>query len=158
MRQRLSQLFQVPSDLDYVQAFQDLSNLNLEIRKDGPTVARLLRKSFLERGVGNHGASLGAVQRALEIDPQNAEVRYSLGLAYFFLALARADALPVGPRASDLPGESVSELLGLAVEAFSRVVELNPSDDDAAQDLAALAELLAVGASDDQLGVALRSR
>ena len=158
MRQRLAQLFQVPADLDYVQAFQDLSNLNLEIRREGPTVARLLRKSFLERGVGNHGASLGAVQRALELDPQSAEVRYSLGTAYFFLALARADALPVGPRASDLPGESISELLGLAIEEFSRVIELNPADEDAAQDLAALAELLAVGASDEQLAVALRTR
>lgn len=158
MRQRLAELFQVPSDLDYVQAFQDLSNLTLEIRRAGPTVGRLLRKSFLERGVGNHGASLTAVQRALELDPQSAEVHYNLGIAYFFLALARADALPVGPRASDLPGESISELLGLAVEEFSRVLEINPSDEDAAQDVAALAEILAVGADDLQLGLALRLR
>ena len=158
MRVRLAQLFQVPADLDYVQSFQDLANLTLEIRRDGPSVGRLLRRSYLERGVGNHAASLTAVRKALELDPKNPEVHYALGVAHFFLALARADALPVGPRASDLPDESVSELLGLAVEAFTRVLELNPADEDAAQDVAALAEVLSVGADDDQLAAALRNR
>jgi tetratricopeptide (TPR) repeat protein len=158
MRQRLSQLFQVPSDLDYVGAFQALSLMNLEIRRDGPSPERLLRKSLLERDVGNHEASLNAAQRAQELDPQNPEVYYELGLAFFFLALAKAGALPVGPKASDLPAEGIGELLGLAVEAFSRVIELNPQDEDAALDLSALAEVLAVGANDDQLGAALRAR
>ena len=158
MRQRLAELFQVPSDLDYVEGFQLLSMANLEIRREGPSVERLLRKSMLERGVGNHGASLGAAQRALELDPSNPEVHYELGLAHFYLALARAEALPVGPKLTDLPPHGIGELLGLAVEAFSRVIELNPQDDDAATDLAALAEVLAVGAGDEQLGAALRAR
>ena len=158
MRQRLSQLFQVPADLDYVGAFQALSLMNLEIRRDGPSVERLLRKSLLERDVGNHSASLSAARRAQELDPQNPEVHYELGLAFFFLGLAKAGALPVGPKAPELPVEGIGELLGLAVEAFSRVIELNPQDEDAAIDLAALAEVLAVGANDDQLGLALRSR
>lgn len=157
MRQRLSQVFQVPGDLDYVEAFQALSMANLAIRRDGPSVETLLRKAILERRVGNHGASLGAVQRALELDPANGEARYELGLAYFYLALARAEALPVGPRPTDLPPQGIGELLGLAVEAFSAVVESNPADQDAATDLAALADVLAVGADDEQLGVALRS-
>ncbi len=158
MRQRLSQVFQVPADLDYVEAFQTLSMANLAIRRDGPSFERLLHKALKERGVGNHGASLGAVQRAIELDPANPEGRYELGLAYFFLALARAEALPVGPRPTDLPPEGIGELLGLAVEAFSAVIELNPDDQDAADDLAAIAEVLAVGADDDQLGAALRAR
>jgi tetratricopeptide (TPR) repeat protein len=158
MSQRLAQLFQVPADLDYVEAFQALALANLEIRKEGPSVERMLRKGLLERRAGNHAASLAAVQRARELDPDNAEVHYELGLAYFFLALARAHALPVGPRPMDLPLHGTSELLGLSVEAFSRVVELNPQDDDAAADLAALAELLALGATDEQLGDALRNR
>src|SRR5688572_21107201 len=37
MRQRLSQVFQVPADLDYVESFQALSKVNLEIRRYGPT-------------------------------------------------------------------------------------------------------------------------
>ncbi|MEA3165752.1 MAG: hypothetical protein QOJ26_618 [Thermoplasmata archaeon] len=158
MRQRLAELFQVPADLDYVEGFQALSLANLAIRRDGPSVERLLRKSMLERGVGNHGASLGAAQQARDLDPANAETHYEVALAYFFLALARAEALPVGPRPTDLPREGIGELLGLAVEAFSRVVELNPQDDDAAADLTALAEILAVGASDAQIGAALRTR
>ncbi|MHB1262680.1 MAG: tetratricopeptide repeat protein [Thermoplasmatota archaeon] len=157
MRQRLAQVFQVPADLDYVEAFQALAMANLAVRRDGPSVQNLLHKARMEHGVGNHGASLGAVQRALELDPANVESRYELGLAYFFLALARAEALPVGPRPTDLPPEGIGELLGLAVEAFSSVIQLNPEDQDAADDLDALAEVLAVGADDEQLGVALRS-
>lgn len=158
MRQRLSQVFQVPADLDYVEAFQALSMANLALRRDGPSVERLLHKALMERGVGNHAASLAAVRRALELDPGNAEAHYELGLACFFLALARAEALPVGPRPDPLPREGIGELLGLAAEAFSRALALNPQDEDAAQDLAAIAEVLAVGAGDEQLGAALRSR
>jgi tetratricopeptide (TPR) repeat protein len=158
VRQRLAQLFAVPTDLDYVQAFQDLSLLNLEVRRDGPSVATLLRKAGLERNVGNHGAALGAVIQAHELDPQNPEVHYGLGVAHFYLALAKAGALPVGPKPTDLPDDEVSALLSLAVESFSRVLELNPADEDAAQDLTAIADVLAVGATEDQLSAALRAR
>lgn len=158
MRQRLAQLFQVPTDLDYVQAFQSLAELIVEMRRDGPSVDRLLRRSLLERGVGNHPASLRSARQALELDPQNPEGHYELGLAYFFLALAKAGALPMAPSATPMPEETLQDLLSLAVESFSRVVELNPADEDAAQDLAAIAEVLAVGVEEDALAAALRSR
>ena len=158
MRQRLAEVFAVPTDLDYVQAFQNLAFLVLEIRKSGPDAARLLRKSLLEREVGNHQASLEAVNQALELDPLNPEAHYELGLAYLYLALAKAEALPVGPTAPALPYESITDLLSLAVESFSKVVELNPADEDAAQDLAAIAEVLAIGADDLAVAQALRTK
>lgn len=158
MRQRLTQLFQVPDDLDYVDGFQALAQLVLELRRDGPSVERLLRRSQLERNVGNHMASLASARDALALDPDNAEVHYDLGLAYLYLALAKAEALPVGPRPPDLPVEGIGELLGAAVEAFSRALGLNPADEDARTDVAAIAELLALGIDDAGLAVALRSR
>lgn len=158
MRQRLSQLFQVPDDLDYVDGFQALARVMLEIRRDGPTVERLLRRSQLERGVGNHMASLACAREALLLDDGNAETHYDLGMAYLFLALAKADALPVGPKVTELPVEGIGELLGAAVEEFSRTLELNPEDEDARQDVAAIAELLALGVDNDALATALRSR
>jgi tetratricopeptide (TPR) repeat protein len=158
MHQRLVELFQVPEDLDYVGSFQALAMANLAIRRDGPSVERLLAKALMERGVGNHGACLGAVQRARELDAGNAEVHYQLGLAYFFLALARAEAVPVGPRPTDLPPEGIADLLGLAAKAFDRVLAINPDDQDAAADLAAIAEALAAGTTEAELGAALRER
>jgi tetratricopeptide (TPR) repeat protein len=158
VRQRLAQLFDVPTDLDYVEAFQALAELTLELRRGGPSAELLLRRAQLERGVGNHEASLRSAKQALELDAANPEGHYEVGLAYFYLALAKSHALPVAPRAHgpELPAEGVAELLGLAIEAFSRTVELNPNDEDAAQDLTALAEVLALESDDERLAQALR--
>lgn len=156
MRQRLQQLLQVPPDVDYVDGFQALARLMLELRRDGPSVERLLRRAHLEREVGNHLASLTAARQALELDPDNGEVHYELGLAHLFLALARADALPMGPKAVDLPDQGIAELLALAVESFSVALGINPADEDARQDVAAIAELLTLGLDDDSLADALR--
>lgn len=158
MRQRLAQLFQVPADLDYVESFQALSKVNLEIRRYGPSAERLIRKAHLERDVGNHAAGLVAAQDALVLDPRDPEMHYQVGLAFLYLALAKARALPVGPSPTELPDETASELLSKSVAAFRMVLELNPKDEDARQDATALQSILDAHGSDDQLGVALRSR
>jgi tetratricopeptide (TPR) repeat protein len=158
MRQRLLQLFQVPADLDYVQSFQALSKANLDLRRHGPTAERLLRKAYLERAVGNHASSLAAAQDALVLDPRNAEMHYQVGLAFLYLALAKADALPVGPSPTDLPQESTAELLEKSVAAFGIALELNPNDEDAAMDVKALRDLLTAHAPGPALDEALRSR
>jgi tetratricopeptide (TPR) repeat protein len=158
MRQRLSQLFQVPADLDYVESFQALSKVNLEIRRYGPTAERLVRKAHLERDVGNHASSLVAAQDALVLDPRNPEMHYQVGLAFLYLALAKASALPVGPSPSELPEDPASALLGKAVAAFRTTLELNPKDDDARQDAQVLQAILDAHASERTLGEALRGR
>ena len=158
MRQRLSQLFQVPADLDYVESFQALSKANLEIRRYGPTAERLLRKARLERDVGKHASSLVAAQDALVLDPRNPEMHYQVGLAFLYLALAKAGALPVGPSPGELPEDSVRDCLEKAVAAFRLVVELNPKDEDARQDAQALQSAMATHPGDDSLADALRSR
>lgn len=158
MRQRLSQLFQVPADLDYVGSFQALSKVNLEIRRHGPSVERLLRKARLERAAGNTAASLESAQEALVLDPKNPEMHYQLGLALLHLALDKAGALPVGPSPSELPHDSVRDLLEKSRLAFQAVVDLNALDEDARQDAAALTDLLESHATDGALDEALRSR
>jgi tetratricopeptide (TPR) repeat protein len=158
MRQRLSQLFQVPADLDYVESFQALSKVNLEVRRYGPTAERLLRKAHLERDVGNHASSLVAAQDALVLDPRNPEMHYHVGLAFLYLALAKADALPVGPSPTELPDEDATALLGKAVAAFQMVLELNPRDEDARTDANALQAVLDSHPDDRHLAEALRGR
>src|SRR5688500_4817648 len=152
MRQRLlTQLFQVPQDLDYVGSFQALSKVNLEIRRLGPSAERLLRRAQLERAVGNHAASLAACQDALVLEPANAETHYQVGVAHLFLALAKADALPVGPRPTELPDESLTALVRHAADSFAKAVELNPNDEDAREDAAVLRKVLDDAVNDDEL-------
>jgi tetratricopeptide (TPR) repeat protein len=158
MRQRLSQLFQVPADLDYVESFQALSKVNLEIRRYGPSAERLLRKAHLERDVGNHASSLVAAQDALVLDPRNPEMHYHVGLAFLYLALAKAEALPVGPSPTELPDDPASALLDKAASAFRLVLELNPRDEDARQDANALQAVLDAHPDDKHLSEALRGR
>src|ERR1051326_1474250 len=158
MRQRLSQLFQVPSDLDYVESFQALAKANLEIRRYGPSAERLLRKAHLERDVGNHASSLASAQDALVLDPRNPEMHYQVGMAFLYLALAKASALPVGPSPTELPQETAGVLLEKAVAAFRLVLELNPRDEDARQDAAALQAVLEAHPGEAGLAESLRSR
>lgn len=149
MAQRLlSHLVQAPRDLDYVGSFQALSRIHLELRKLGPSPPRLLHRAQLERAVGNHAASLAAAQDALLLQPQDGEMHYQVGVAQLFLALAKAGMLPVGPSAFDLPLEGVGVWLQRACDSFDKARTLNPADEDAAQDHAALAQLLSSGATD----------
>lgn len=158
MRQRLSQVFQVPADLDYVEAFQALSKVNLEIRRYGPSAERLIRKAHLERDVGNHASSLVSAQDALVLDPRDPEMHYHVGLAFLYLALAKAGALPVGPSPSELPDDATTSLLEKAVAAFRMVLELNPRDEDALLDANTLQAVLDSHPDDRRLAEALRAR
>jgi tetratricopeptide (TPR) repeat protein len=158
MRQRLLlQLMQAPRDLDYVGHFQELSRLNLEMRRFGPSAQRLLRKTMLEREVGNYGASLGAAQDALLLDPNNPEMHYHLGIAFVYVALARADALPIGAVPQALPHETATTLLQKGAEAFRTVLNFNPRDEDAQEDLAAVERILEDSANEAEVCGALRS-
>jgi tetratricopeptide (TPR) repeat protein len=159
MRQRLlTQLVQVPTDLDYVESFQQLARTNLEIRRDGPNAQLLLRLAELERAVGNHGASLKACQDALVLADQNPEMHYQLGVAYLFLCLAKADILPVGPNRVEAPRESLAELLDKAAAAFQGALKLNPQDQDAREDLKAVKDLIRHHETDQQLADAVRGQ
>lgn len=158
MRRPLSQLFQVPADLDYVNGFQELARLNLQVRRHGPSVDLLLRKANLERAIGNHRASLEAVIDAQHLAPDHTEVQYELGVTYFFLAMREAGALPVGPLHQGASSDGIRALLSAAMEAFARVLEQNPDDTEVARDLGAIAELLAAQSDDLALADALRSR
>lgn len=160
MRQRLlTQLVEVPKDLDYVESFQALAKLNLELRRLGPSAPRLLRRAHLERAVGNHAASLTACQDALLLEPANAETHYQVGVAHLYLAFAKADLLPVGPRAPELPEENVTVLLRRAADCFAKVLELNPNDEDAREDIVVLHKVLdAAAGNDDLLTRTLRGR
>jgi len=159
MRQRLlTQLVQAPADLDYVESFQALSRINLELRRHGPSAERLLRRAAMERAVGNHAASLAAAQDAMVLEPQNPEMHYQVGVAYLFLALAKAEALPVGPRPTELPDDSLSTLLRRAADSFHKAHEMNPADEDAGEDHAILTKILDDTRSESQLVALVRGK
>lgn len=159
MRQRpLSQLVQAPQDLDYVESFQALSRIHLELRRHGPSAERLLRRAQLERAVGNHAASLAAVQDAILLQPQDAEMHYQVGVATLFIALAKAGVLPVGPRPTDLPDEPLRVLVRRAADAFAKAHEMNPADQDAAEDCAILTKVLDDADDEDDISAAMHGK
>jgi hypothetical protein len=156
MRPRLIAQLVHASDLDYVEHFQMLSAVNLEIRRSGPTAERLLRKSILEMDVGNFLASLSAAEDALALAPKSAEVRHQLGCVNLRLALAKAGAIPLGPGAEKGILQSPTELLQAAIDAFQAAVRLNPQDDESRTDAGILAQLAGDCDSDAKLAKALR--
>ncbi len=142
-RHQLARLLHAPQDLDYVDRFQELQTLNLEMRKSGPTTEQLLRKALLEMEVGNFVAGLAAAKDAQVLAPSNAECHFQVGKAYVFLALAKADGNPLGPSLKLLPGESATGLVMKAAEAFRACLAQNPGDEEVQRDLDLLDELLA---------------
>lgn len=134
----ITQIVQVPADLDYVEHFQVLSGVNLEIRRHGPSSDRLLRKAILEMDIGNYAASLAAAQDACALDPVSAETHHQVGLAYLLLAMAKAGAVPTGPGVRETPAESCVALLQKAIESFREVLRINPEDTETQDDLGML--------------------
>lgn len=156
MKQKsLLQLVPPPSERDYLEHFQCLASVNLEIRQRGPTADRLLRKSILEMDVGNFAASLDAARDAAELREEDPEARYQEAMALVLLAFTKAGVLAGSP-GMESPLASVSTLLKQAAEAFSLVVKTNPEDDEAKEDLAALARFLAEFPDEGELEQGLR--
>jgi Flp pilus assembly protein TadD len=152
----LLQLVQVPADLDYVQHFQTLSAVNLEIRKSGASAERLLRKAILESDVGNFEAALLAAKDAVDLEPKNPEAHHQVGMASLMLAMVKSGALASGPGLHEMPTESATELVLAAMEAFREAAKLNPEDQESRADLAALKVLVKRKESEEELAQALR--
>jgi tetratricopeptide (TPR) repeat protein len=156
MRQRLLALLVHGPDLDYVEHFQKLAAVNLEIRRSGPTAERLLRKAILEMDVGNFLASLAAAEDALALEPKDPEVRHQLGRINLRLALAKAGAIPLGPGAEKGILQSATDLLQDAITSFDAAVRLNPEDDESRSDAGILHQLAQDCDTDAKLTKALR--
>jgi len=156
MRQRLwADLVETPQDLDYVERFQRLAALNLEMRKDGPTVPILLRKSILETGVGNHAAALQAALDAVALDGGDAEAHHQVGRASLMLALVRAGVVP---QTGDGGGQGTATgLLGQAAGEFRAAAGLVPGDDESLEDAAFLESMLEANDTEAALVEAIRA-
>lgn len=147
----------VQRDSDYVAHFRDLSVLNLEIRRSGPSPERLLRKAVLELDLGNFLASLDAAQDAVALAPFSTETHHQLGMAYLHLALAKAGILSHGPGQHEGAPESVTGLLWRALEAWHVVLERAPDDEETRLDVAVLERILKDNPTDEALVQALRT-
>jgi hypothetical protein len=152
----LTELAQVHADVDYVDRFQALSGVNLEIRRQGPSSDRLLRKAILEMDIGNYGASLLAAMDAVALEPASAETHHQVGLAFLFLALARAGAVPAAP-GHDMPREDASTLLASSLEAFRQSLKLNPDDQETREEVETIETVLLESPTELKLVRALRA-
>ncbi len=141
MKQRtLLELVQ-PAEPDYVEHFRLLAVLNVEIRRNGPTWERLLRKSILEMDVGNFSAGLDAARDAIDLRPGAAEAYFQEGMALLLLAFQKAGALAASA-GSEAPVGSTRTLLEQAVDAFDEASRINPGDQECQEDVATLSAFL----------------
>jgi len=152
----LTELIRTTNDLDYVERFQTLAKVNLEMRNKGPTSERLLRKAILEMDVGNYAAGLEAASDAIGLDEESPEAYYQSAVAHVLLAFVRAGALPLAPGMQELPKDAADVLLARAIGGFREAVRLNPGDEEAAEDLAALDRFVAEHTDVEALMAALR--
>jgi tetratricopeptide (TPR) repeat protein len=152
----LTQLVQVPQDLDYVHHFQELARVNLALHQRGPDTRLLVQKAMLELDVGNFEGARQAAREALALAPDDAEAQYQRGLACVLMAFVKAEAVPTGPGHRTSPIESVRSLLEEAGRAFAGTVQANPDDVDAQEDMDAVTRTLEDHAEDASLEAALR--
>ena len=151
MKQRtLLELVPTATEADYIQHFQALATVNLEIRQRGATAERLLRRSILEMDVGNFQASLDAAQDALDLRPDLNEARYQEGMSLIMLAFTKLGVV-AGAAGMATPIARPRTLLEQAAESFGKAVRANPEDEEAQDDLAATSAFLANHPEDDAL-------
>ncbi len=141
-RQTLTRLVHAPLDLDYVENFQALARLNLEIERHGPSAPRLLRRAVLEMDVGNYEASYQAAKDALVLNPESGEAHFQRGLACLLMACVQADAIAGAPGMEAPRGMNMIDLVREASEAFGKAAHLNPDDEEAVEGLAQIGAIL----------------
>ncbi|MEA3203732.1 MAG: hypothetical protein QOI63_1411 [Thermoplasmata archaeon] len=130
--------------IDYVEGFQDLARLGVEIHRSGPTLPLLLRKAVLELRVGSYAAASDAASDALVCNDQCAEAHWLHALALLGLCLVDLGLLTEGP--GEPPARSGAPVLARLEAAWRSLVEcvrLSGGDQEAATLLAYVETVLA---------------
>jgi hypothetical protein len=144
-------------DGDYVSHFQQLADLNLELKKNGPSPELLLRKSMLEGAAGNYRASHRAAQDARLLRPDDPEYLYQVGISGLLLAYAEVGAVECLRPAGPLVEGSLAAVLDEAAEALEKSLICNPGDQDARRLIRRVRALRKACPDDDSLRLALQS-
>lgn len=132
MTRKLVQLL-VPAEADYVETFQNLARLHVEMQRQGATAARLARAAVLELQMGHIPEAHAAAELAVRRDRQEAEAHYALARTEIAQALRQAGAGRT---------TGVREGLEAATDQLREVLKINPDDEEAGQELALLDTLL----------------
>ncbi|MHB8633461.1 MAG: hypothetical protein ACYDBQ_05755 [Thermoplasmatota archaeon] len=120
---------------DYVEVFQRLSAVNLEICSQGPSAPRLIQKAIREEAAGNPAAALAACLHAIALDPRSGEAHFQAANSY----LQQALALPRGRRQER--ADRAAALVSEARRHLALALERNLDDLEAQELLEALREV-----------------
>lgn len=135
--------FLPPADLDYGDAFRNLANIELMMRREGSTAELLLRRAHAMLALGNFLRAAFDAEEVARGDPACSEAQFvkgraSLAMAAIRMGMARPGVGSYLPRSS-LP--KTVDLLAMAEQCFAAVLARNPDDAQAARALAATAKL-----------------
>ncbi|MGB1696929.1 MAG: hypothetical protein ACPHK8_00855 [Thermoplasmatota archaeon] len=145
MRATIQELVHAPQT-DYVEAFQAISHVNMEIQKMGPTPERLLRRAVLEIDMGSYVDARESIQDSLLAGHQAPEAMYYLGIVNVFLAMQKAGAIAAA--AGQFAPEPARVHMEQACAAFRSALALNEDEDLQAQ-LEACEDLLEEAPDED---------
>jgi hypothetical protein len=139
-------------ETDYVSAFNLLTRLHMDLRKDGARADLLLRRAALEVAIGHFMAASGSAREASRLAPMSKEAHYLDGLAKLGQALVSAEAIPdtEGTRQA-----GTSHFVTQACAAMRRAAEMNPEDAEGGEWVQELADFEKSFKDDTSLGLAL---
>jgi hypothetical protein len=146
MKASIQELVHAPQ-ADYVETFQSLAIVNMEIQKMGPTPERLLCRGLLEIDMGAYVDARESIQDALIANSGIAEGMYYLGVANVLLCLQRAGV--IAGSAGQLAPEPARVHMEQACSAFRSALALN-SDEDLQSQLTACEDLLAEAEGEEE--------
>ena len=130
MKANIQELVHAPQT-DYVETFQAISEVNLEIQRFGPTPTRLLKRGVLEIDMGSYVDARTSIQDALVVRDDMPEALYYLGVANVFLSMQRVGIIAAA--AGQFAPEPARSHMQQAVAAFEAALALAPDEDLEAQ-------------------------
>lgn len=128
---------QFSQDQDYVSAFQRLAHIVLDIEVNGVTPQRLMQKGIACLDIGDIAEARRCFGRVAVTQPHNAEAHYLLAQSLILQTAQAHHLIPVGCL-YDGPTLTPEALLRDAVAALADCLALNPHDEEARLEHAAL--------------------
>ncbi len=119
-----------PQESDYVQCFEQMAFVEVEIRRRGPSPHLLIRRAQLHLAIGNYAPALRAAQEAVARAPRDGEAHYQEGLAWIAMARVQCGAA-AAPGVAVPARRPLITLIENAYEAFCAAAKCCPEDTEA---------------------------
>ncbi len=117
-------------DPDYVHCFEQMAEIEVTIRRRGPSPHLLMRRATILMALGNYAPALQAARDAVLRSPRHGDAHFQEGLAWVALARVQCGAV-VAPGVAAPAPRPLMTLLENAYGAFCAAATCAEGDDEA---------------------------